>query len=200
MILALSGSLRRRSLNSAALRAVARAAARSGLVVEVDDSVRSLPPFDPDLDAFPPRPVMRLRRATDGAEVVLLAVPEYTFGIPGALKNALDWLVRSGSLYHKPVALLHVSPPGRGARVRESLTHVLSAHNAVVTHHRVPIAPRDLDEQGEIGDPRILEALAAVAADIAGRAAAAHSTRSNQWTPISSSRRASTSLSPPACS
>jgi len=167
VILAISGSLRRSSLNSAALRAAARAAAPTGLVVELDDSVRSLPPFDPDREVVPPESVLRFRRTVDAADGLLLAVPEYTFGLPGAFKNALDWLVRSGSLYHKPVALLHIAPPGRGARVRESLMHVLKAHNAAVTHHRVPIAPRDRDENGEIGDPRIVGALRAVVDEVA---------------------------------
>jgi len=110
VILAISGSLRRSSLNSAALRAAARAAAPTGLVVELDDSVRSLPPFDPDREVVPPESVLRFRRTVDAADGLLLAVPEYTFGLPGAFKNALDWLVRSGSLYHKPVALLHIAP------------------------------------------------------------------------------------------
>ena len=48
---------------------------------------------------------------------VLLAVPEYAFGIPGAFKNALDWTVGSGSLYRKPVTVVDVAPPGRGADV-----------------------------------------------------------------------------------
>jgi chromate reductase len=89
-ILAISGSLRRNSINTAALRAAALAAARDGLVVRIDDSPRALPHFDPDLEPFPPEPVLRFRQACANAAGVLLAVPEYTFGIPGAIKNALD--------------------------------------------------------------------------------------------------------------
>src|SRR5262245_8578854 len=103
MILAISGSLRRDSVNSAALRAAASAAAADGITVEIDDSLRRLPHFDPDLEPAPPEPVLRFRAACEAASGVLLAVPEYAFGIPGAFKNALDWTVGSGSLYRKPV-------------------------------------------------------------------------------------------------
>jgi chromate reductase, NAD(P)H dehydrogenase (quinone) len=173
-ILAISGSLRRDSINSAALRAAASAAARDGLAVRIDDAPRLLPPFDPDLEGYPPEAVRRFRRACADAAGVLLAVPEYTFGIPGALKNALDWTVRSGSLYRKPIALLHVAPPGRGGHVREALAHVLRAHNAEVTHHLVPVSQRDRDASGEIGDPMIVSALRSAVAELARRASAGH--------------------------
>ena len=74
---------------------------------------------------------------------MLLAVPEYAFGIPGAFKNALDWTVGSGSLYRKPVAVLSVAPPGRGVHVREALRLVLKALDADVAHHWVPVSRSD---------------------------------------------------------
>ncbi len=84
MILAISGSLRRSSINSAVLRAAAKAAARDGLIVRIDDSLRRLPHFDPDLEPTPPDPVVRFRQECERAAALLLAVPEYAFGIPGA--------------------------------------------------------------------------------------------------------------------
>jgi chromate reductase, NAD(P)H dehydrogenase (quinone) len=180
VILALSGSLKQRSLNSAALRAAASAAARDGIVIRVDDSVRRLPHFDPDLEASPPEIVLRFRRACETAAGLLLAVPEYAFGIPGAFKNALDWTVGSGSLYRKPIAVLSVAPPGRGGHVREALSAVLTALDADVTRHAVPVADRDLDANGELGDPLLRDALGAVVAELAlraGEARAASATR-----------------------
>jgi chromate reductase len=109
VILAISGSLRRRSLNSAALRVAAQAAPRSGCAVGIDESARTLPRFDPDLESHPPHAAQRFREVCEGADAVLLAVPEYAFGIPGAFKNALDWTVGSGALHRKPVALLGVA-------------------------------------------------------------------------------------------
>lgn len=168
-IVALSGSLRRESINAAALRAAATAAARDGLVVRIDDAPRTLPPFNPDLEPLPPDPVLRFRQVCANAGGLLLAVPEYTFGVPGAFKNALDWTVRSGSLYRKPIALLHVERAGRGRHVREALDNVLRAHNAEVTHHPVPIDPSDVDSKGEISDPQVVERLRTVVAELAQR-------------------------------
>jgi NAD(P)H-dependent FMN reductase len=171
VILAISGSLRRGSLNSAALRAAAVAAARSGIVVAIDESVRTLPHFDPDLEPRPPEPVRRFREACAGADAVLLAVPEYAFGIPGALKNALDWTVGAGALYRKPVALLSVAQPGRGGDVRHALGRVLTALDCDVSHHSVPVHPAKL-VGGDVGDPAIVGELLSVAAALAGRARA----------------------------
>jgi NAD(P)H-dependent FMN reductase len=104
---------------------------------------------------------------------VLLAVPEYAFGIPGAFKNALDWTVGSGSLDRKPVAVLSVAPAGRGVHVREALRLVLTALGAHHEYHSVPIARSDVRPDGEVGDPRVLAELAGVVRDLALRASPA---------------------------
>lgn len=174
MIHAISGSLRRSSLNSAALRAVAKAAAQGGIPVSVGDSIRALPHFDPDLEADPPHAVRRFREACAGADAVLLAVPEYAFGIPGAFKNALDWTVGSGALYRKPVGLLSVAPRGRGrgANVRHALELVFRALDCDVSFHSVPILPADLDRDGEFRDRSIARELQRVLGTLAARARA----------------------------
>ena len=166
-LLAISGSLRGRSTNSAALRAAARAAARDGISVDVVEVVRDLPAFDPDLDERPPDPVRRFRRACDEARGFLVAVPEYTFGIPGAFKNALDWVVGSGSLYRKPVLVLRISSSERGVHVGPALDLALRAHGADVRHRWVPVSRRDLDARGEVGDPQLLARLRAVVGELA---------------------------------
>ena len=172
-ILAISGSLRRASINSAVLRAAAQAAARGGPRVALADSVRGLPPFDPDHDTEPPTSARRFRKAAEYAAGVLLAVPEYTFGIPGAFKNALDWAVGSGSLYLKPITVLKVSPPGRGVRVREALSLALQAHGADVVHRSVPVSRHDLDMHGEVDNARIIAELHTVVAELSERAPSA---------------------------
>ncbi len=170
MIVAISGSLRRHSLNSAALRVAALRAGRSGIHVAIDNSVRTLPHFDPDLEADVPHSVRPFRAACERADAVLLAVPEYAFGIPGAFKNALDWTVGSGSLYRKPVALLSVAPLARGGDVRHALERVLTALDCDVSHHSVPIAVADLDGGGTIRDRRIADELLRVVETLAARA------------------------------
>jgi NAD(P)H-dependent FMN reductase len=173
MILAFSGSLNPGSINSAALRTAALAAAREGILVTVGDSVRELPHFDPALEGAPPEAVVRFRAAFETAAGVLLAVPEYAFGIPGAFKNALDWTVGSGSLYRKPVTVLSVAPPGRGMDVRDALRLVLRALDADDDYESVPVARSDLRPDGGVDDPRIHAELARVVRRLALRTGAA---------------------------
>jgi NAD(P)H-dependent FMN reductase len=141
-----------------------------GTLVVVENAIRELPHFDPDGEPSPPDAVLRFRTACDGAIGVLLAVPEYAFGIPGSFKKALDWTVGSGSLYRKPVAALNVAPSGRGERVLEALDLVLSALDADVAHYTVPVVRTDIDDSGEISSPSIIEALGDVVAELANRA------------------------------
>jgi NAD(P)H-dependent FMN reductase len=173
-VLAISGSLRRSSINSAVLRAAAAAAARDGVLVVVDDSVRELPHFDFDLELEPPESVLRFRSACEEAAGVLLAVPEYTFGIPGSFKNALDWIVGSGSLHRKPITVLDVAPPGRGVHARAALDLVLRAHGADVARYSMPVGRDERNAAGEIQDARIIGELRAVVAELAKRSSAAH--------------------------
>ena len=168
-ILAISGSLRRASINSAVLRAAAKAAARDGLHVALAD-IRSLPSFDPDQDTEPPAPAHRFRKACEDAAGVLLAVPEYTFGLPGAFKNALDWAVGSGSLYLKPITVLKVSPPGRGVRVREALSLALRAHGADIVHRSIPVSRHELDIDGEVDYSKFIAELRTVVSELSERA------------------------------
>ena len=174
MILSLSGSLKQASINSASLRAAASAAARDGIRVTLGEFVGELPHFDPDLEPAPPAVVLRFRAACEEASGVLLAVPEYAFGIPGSLKNALDWTVGSGCLDRKPVTLLKVAPPGRGERAQDALALVMQALGAKTVRAAVPIAAADRDEGGEITEPSIVDALGRVVVELAGRTHIGH--------------------------
>ena len=107
-----SGSLRSASGNSTLVRALA-AVAPGGVTIESFDALGELPHFNPDLDgdgATPPPAVARWREAIRAADGLVISCPEYAHGVPGAFKNALDWLVGSGELMAKPIALLNASP------------------------------------------------------------------------------------------
>jgi len=108
-ILALSGSLRAASINSALLRAAARLAP-PGMTVTVFDGLAHLSLFNPDLDSDPPAAVAHFRSRVADADALLIASPEYAHGITGVMKNALDWLVSFEPFAHKPVAVLNASP------------------------------------------------------------------------------------------
>ena len=106
-ILALCGSLRETSSNNTILKLI------SGMMpgnVEftVYKELASIPAFD-EIDNDP---VIQFRQKIREANGVLICTPEYAFGVPGALKNALDWTVSSGDFDQKPVALITASSVG----------------------------------------------------------------------------------------
>lgn len=110
--MAISGSGRMASTNTAMLRAL-QAAAGSAHAVTVFDRVASLPIFSPDLELpVPPKQVADLAKAVDDADGLILASPEYVRSIPGGLKNAIDWLVSREELINKPIAIAHASHRG----------------------------------------------------------------------------------------
>lgn len=131
-ILGVAGSLRKVSLNRAVLEATAELCP-PGLALQVFDGLASLPHFNPDLDqAVAPEPVVAFRRLILSADALLLCTPEYAFGVPGSLKNALDWLVSSGELYEKPTALISAGPGG-APHARAALELTLRAQGARCT-------------------------------------------------------------------
>jgi chromate reductase len=104
-LLAIAGSIRAGSSNAALVRAAARLAP-PGVVVEVYDGVARLPHFSPDLDVEPlPGPVAALRAAVGACNGLVIATPEYAHGMPGSLKNALDWLVSATEPIDLPVLM-----------------------------------------------------------------------------------------------
>lgn len=111
-VLAICGSLRAESSNIGLLRAAA-SVAPAGMEFVFYDGLADLPQFNPDLDeldSVPPKPVAELRALAASASGFVFSTPEYAHGLPGALKNALDWLVSSGELIDKPVLVLNASP------------------------------------------------------------------------------------------
>ena len=131
MILALNGSLRTASANHLVLLHL-RAATNPPRAIALGPSLDTLPHFNPDLDVEPAPPAVRsLRTQIAQAHGLLICTPEYTFSIPGSLKNALDWLVSSGSLYEKRVAVVATST-SKGEKVLAALGDVLRAHQAQI--------------------------------------------------------------------
>lgn len=112
IICGIAGSLRKRSLNRALLRA-ALELAPAGMEIRIFDRIGELPHYDGDLDAGEgPEPVAALRKAIGEADGLLIVSPEYNFSIPGVLKNAIDWASRpvaSSCLKHKPCAIMGAS-------------------------------------------------------------------------------------------
>ena len=164
-IAAVCGSLQTRSSNRTLLHAAA-AAAPEGVDVVVLDGLRELPLFDPDLEAAgPPNVVHAWRRALAESDAVLIASPEYGHSLPGALKNAIDWVIGSGELYRKVVAITAaVAVADRGRRGLQALAQTLGAVDAVLVWN----APL-VHEGGRFG-PDLAALLAALAEEVRRRA------------------------------
>jgi chromate reductase len=165
--LAISGSLRAASLNSALLRATARLAP-PGISVQLFQGLGDLPLFNPDIEETDPLSVATLRNQIIAADALIIASPEYAHGITGVLKNALDWLVSSEAFINKPVALFNASPLSvhAHASLREVVT-VMSAHVVDESSIALPVRGSGLDEDGIYDEPNmsafIREALLALA-------------------------------------
>ena len=148
-ILAISGSLRAASSNTALVEAAALLALPNAAVT-LYTGLGELPHFNPDLDGdTPPPAVADLRAQIQSADALLVCSPEYVHGIPGSLKNALDWIVSSGELMHKPLALINISP--RSMFAQAQLTEILMTMMARIVPEAsptLPLAGKNLDAAG----------------------------------------------------
>jgi NAD(P)H-dependent FMN reductase len=121
-ILTISGSLRVASTNSALLAALRRSAP-DGCRLTAYEGMGRLPIFNPDEEEPTPPQALRLSDAVRAADGIVISSPEYAHGVPGGLKNALDWLVSGDAAIGKPAMLVHASP--RSAISRAALAEIL---------------------------------------------------------------------------
>jgi len=162
-LLTVCGSLQARSTNRAALDAVVTHL--GGFVVDDFDRLDEIPAFDGSDDGGPV--VDDWRRRIAEADVVLVGVPEYAGGMAGALKNALDWIVGSGELYRKPVALISAGTSG-GSNARRTAAQTLSWQGAYVVADLGIAAPRTkFDAGGTVHHQATASDIAALADTVA---------------------------------
>ncbi|HYC53681.1 MAG TPA: NADPH-dependent FMN reductase [Candidatus Binatia bacterium] len=159
-ILLICGSLRAASSNRVLLDAAA-ALAPPTWQTRYLDVLATLPHFNPDEDGVDvPQPVRTLREAAAWAQGFLISTPEYAHGLPGSLKNALDWLVSGMEVYEKPAVLLNATEHSTHAQasLREILStmSVRQAGGAWVT---VPLNGRKLGVADVLADAALSGAL-----------------------------------------
>jgi chromate reductase len=161
LVLGVSGSLRRDSYNAALLRHAGDLFEAEGAQFEIYDGLRDIPPYDEDSDTEGAAgAVSRLREAVRDADAVFFVTPEYNSSIPGALKNALDWLSRpfaSNPLRYKPVAVIGASAGMFGAVwAQAELRKVLGAIGARVTEGEVAVGNAgERFENGHLNEPNL---------------------------------------------
>ncbi|NUU74046.1 NADPH-dependent FMN reductase [Paenibacillus xylanilyticus] len=162
-ILAISGSLRKQSTNTLLMQAMIELAP-SVLNFQVYDQLNDLAHFNPDLDVDDgPVAVQHLRSQLKQADGVLVCTPEYGNGIPGVLKNALDWIVSSGEWMNKPTVVVAASPsPLGGDKAHASILLTLNMINAHILYDAsftIPHITMKMNKQGEVIDPDTKKAL-----------------------------------------
>jgi NAD(P)H-dependent FMN reductase len=171
-VLAIAGSLRATSSNAALLRAASRVAP-AGTELTIYDGLGGLPHFTPDLDVEPiPEPVSALRAQIGAVDALAISSPEYAHGMPGSLKNALDWLVSALEPIGKPVLLVSASPGG-ALHAHAQLLEVLRTMSMQVIDGGAHVFSRaQLDGEGGITAPQVVAALATGFARLAQACAA----------------------------
>lgn len=158
-ILAISGSLRTKSSNSAVLQA-ASILAPEQIEIIMYSGLANLPHFNPDLDCEPlPNEVIFLRQQIKSSDAIMISSPEYAHGIPGSLKNALDWLVSSTEFPGKLVALINTNP--RATIALNSLTEILITMSAQIVEpaNLINLAGRGLNAEEIVADEELSKSL-----------------------------------------
>jgi chromate reductase len=158
-LLAISGSLRTASINSAFCRVAVRLAP-SSLQINVFADLGGLPPFNPDLEPCPPSTVLAFRTAVGDADALIIASPEYAHGVAGALKNALDWLVSFEGTVYKPVALINTST--RAHHAYDALREILQTMSLYIVNEAsvtIPLSGACITEAAMIESPNVRHAI-----------------------------------------
>ncbi len=161
IVLGISGSLRKQSVNTAILRTMAELTAY-GVEFRLHDGLDELPYFstDRDREGVPePESVRKLRAAIREADAVVICTPEFAAGVPGVLKNALEWTVSSADFMHKPTGVISASPTVAGGdKAFASLLLTLGMLMADVPEEgklTIPLASKYVNERGEIADEEL---------------------------------------------
>lgn len=167
-LLAISGSLKSTSANTNILRVLAKLAPEN-VVMKVFEGLDELPHFNPEAKEDIPA-VVNFRQMIKNADGVIFSTPEYAFGVPGILKNALDWLVFSGELYEKPVIAISASPLFTGGdKALASLLLTLTALGTNKTNHSslsIGNIKNKMNEAGEITDAETIQLLVLILNDL----------------------------------
>jgi chromate reductase len=166
--LALSGSLREASTNTALLEAFA-ANAPDGVSIDVFRGIGTLPIFNPDDEMNLPCAVSDMLEAVRNSDGVIVSCPEYAHGIPGGLKNALDWMVSHDVVVGKPAMLVHASI--RSTFSREHLSEVMRTMSFALfdgNAFEIRLTGMDLDQvAAALGDEDTCRHMAGALADFA---------------------------------
>ena len=156
-IFAICGSTKTASTNQLYLEAIKQLLG-TGYEATTLTSIADIPHFNPDLDTEnPPNGIAQLRKNIEQADGIIISTPEYAMGLPGSLKNVLDWTVSSASFSKKPVLAIVAS--SQGEKAYQSLIDILTVIEARVYAQLIPYAKTKINANAIITDTETLSAL-----------------------------------------
>lgn len=159
-IAAISGSTRQESTNHKLIKAIAQLS-KEKLDIQLFDGIASLPHFNPDyINGNVPEPVIQFRQLLNDADGIIICTPEYAHGVPGTLKNAIDWTVATNEFSNKPTMLITASTDGKNGHLAllETL-RVLEAKSIDELQLLISFARTKVSNDNKIADERTLNAV-----------------------------------------
>jgi chromate reductase len=156
-VVAISGSTRQNSTNESLIKAIADLSAES-IDITVFNGIANLPQFNPDNDRDNISPeVADFRQQLNNADGIIICTPEYAHGVPGALKNAIDWTISSSEFPHKPTMLITASTDGKyGHRALLETLKVIEARNVENLQLVISFVKTKISADGKITDEKTL--------------------------------------------
>ena len=164
--MAISGSTRKNSVNDNLIKAITELSAATMEII-VFHGIEKIPHFNPDNDdENVPEEVRRFRKQLDASAGVLICTPEYAHGVPGTLKNAIDWTVSSSNFPHKPTLLITAATDGSfGHKALMETLKAIQAKNIENLQLVIPFVKTKVSRDGIITDEATLIALKQLVAD-----------------------------------
>ncbi len=156
-ILAISGSTRKNSTNQRLINAIAELS-KEIFEIQFYNRISSLPHFNPD-ENNPEilENVFQFRRLLNEADGVIICTPEYAHGVPGTLKNGIDWTVGTGEFSHKPTLLITASTDGKyGHQALLETLRVIEAKNIEELQLLISFAQTKINSNNKITDEKTL--------------------------------------------
>lgn len=156
-VLAISGSTRKNSINQILIKALADISAAT-LDITVFDRIGNLPQFNPDNDGDNvSKEVADFSHQLNDADGVIICTPEYAHGVPGALKNAIDWTISASSFPHKPTMLITASTGGHyGHKALMETLKAIEAKNITILQMVIPFVKTKVNNDNKITDDKTL--------------------------------------------
>lgn len=162
-VIAICGSTRQNSINHSLIKAIVDLSTEN-LDITIFDGIANLPQFNPDNDGeYVANEVADFRQQVNNAEGIIICTPEYAHGVPGTLKNAIDWTISSSQFPHKPTMLITASTVGSfGHKALLETLKAIEAKNIDNLQLVISFAKTKINNENQITDNKTLHEVQAL--------------------------------------